>query len=203
MAQAKISGLNFRWRLEPEPGSKEWENGCERTANSNCFSLLGEKCIAEANAGKRTSLSMTPPGVTGCQEKADHKRKLNFSPPSPPLQRPGGHLEAAFDCQVHVPLTTFPAQPLTMLLNRMKALPPSEYLRFQCDPQQKSRGSSQHKRIKWCLQHVDTISQISWPRSANCSWYDTPRALHGALLRLRIRLYSTTVMFFQSKGGKT
>ena len=23
MAQAKISGLNFRWRLEPEPGSKE------------------------------------------------------------------------------------------------------------------------------------------------------------------------------------
>jgi hypothetical protein len=105
-----------------------------------------------------------------------------------------------------------------MLLNRMKALPPSEYLRFQCDPQQKSRGSSQHKRIKWCLQHVDTISQISWPRSANSwyypqsqhctlhllehhinSWYDVPREMQSALLRLRIRLSSTVQPSFFPK----
>jgi hypothetical protein len=45
-----------------------------------------------------------------------------------------------------------------MLLNRMKALPPSEYLRFQCDPQQKSRGSSQHKRIKNGVCNMSTRS---------------------------------------------
>ena len=71
--------LNFRWRLEPEPGSKEWGNGCERTANSNCFSLLGDKCIAEANAGKRTSLSMTPPGVPqGVKKKQITKESSTF-----------------------------------------------------------------------------------------------------------------------------